>query len=76
MENQSCIHIAFGAGEQTNVVVGRMNEGDTCELDDWCFFGGLGRYDRVAKVHNFIAAGIVAELSIDKDVSFLVAYNN
>jgi len=56
VEDQSCIHVAFGACEQTNVVVRRMNKGDSCELDYWCLFGGLGCYDLVAKVHNFIAA--------------------
>ena len=70
----------------------RVDKTHARQLDYRGLFGNLGRYDRVAEIHDLVPTGkahkrildnilqylpdVITELAVNKDVSFLVANNN
>ena len=71
--NHECgIDVVFGSGDNCDVVVGCVDEGDAIETDDWCFLCCLGSNDLIAKVHYLSSSNIVSEPSIDEDLTLLV----
>ena len=56
VECQSGIDVTFRARKEGDVVVSGVDEADTGKLDNRRLFGGLGRDNFIAEIHDLISA--------------------
>ena len=72
LDDECRINISFRRSHQSNIIMCSMDEADAVEADDRRLFRRFSRHNFIAKIHNFLTAYVVAEASVNEDITLLI----